>query len=187
MANYVLRRLLGLIPVLFGITLVVFLLMKLIPGDVAQALLGLNARPENVAELRAALGLDQPIYVQYLRWLGRVLQGNFDISLQQRTPVLPYVLERFGNTLVLTAAATLISLVIGLPAGIVAATRQHSWFDRLSMILALLANSMPAFWLGLMAIIVFSLRLKWFPTGGMWPVVGDKTPLATGIDWRAPG
>ena len=85
MATYILRRLLGLIPVLFGISLVVFLLMQLIPGDVAQAMLGLTARPEDVANLREALGLNEPIYVQYVRWLGQVLRGDLGISLQQRT------------------------------------------------------------------------------------------------------
>jgi peptide/nickel transport system permease protein len=177
MGAYVLRRVVGLAPVLLGITLVVFFLMQLIPGDVAQALLGLNARPENVEALREALGLNQPIYVQYLKWVGNVLQGDFGISLQQRTEVLPFILERFGNTLILTLAATLISLLIGLPAGIISATRQYSLFDRFSMVLALIGNSMPAFWLGLMAILVFSLKLGWFPTGGMWPMVGERTPM----------
>ena len=173
MATYVLRRLVGLIPVLFGISLVVFLLMQLIPGDVAQAMLGLTARPEDVANLREALGLNEPIYVQYARWLSQVLHGDLGISLQQRTEVLPFVIERFQNTLLLTAAATLISLLIGIPAGVVSATKQYSLFDRVSMLLALFGNSMPAFWLGLMAILIFSLGLGWFPTGGMWPVVGD--------------
>lgn len=177
MATYVLRRLVGLVSVLIGISVVVFFLMKLIPGDVAQAMLGLTARPEDVARLREALGLNEPIYVQYFKWLGQVLRGDFGISLQQRTEVLPYVLERFQNTLILTAAATLTSLVIGLPAGIISATRQYSLFDRVSMLLALFGNSMPAFWLGLMSILIFSLNLGWLPTSGMWPVIGEQTPL----------
>ena len=176
MATYILRRLLGLIPVLLGISVVVFFLMKLIPGDVAQALLGLTARPQDVANLREALGLNEPIYVQYVKWLSHVLRGDLGISLQQRTEVLPFVLERFQNTLILTAASTVISLAIGLPAGIISATKQYSVYDRVSMLLALFANSMPAFWLGLMAILIFSLKLGWFPTGGMWPMIGDHTP-----------
>ena len=95
--------------------------------------------------------------------------------LQQRTEVLPFVLERFKNTLILTIAATIISLLIGLPTGIISATRQYSVFDRGSMLIALFGNSMPAFWLGLMSILIFSLKLGWFPTGGMYPVVGDET------------
>lgn len=177
MATYVLRRLLGLIPVLLGISLVVFFLMKLIPGDVAQALLGLTARPEDVANLREALGLNQPIWVQYVKWLSHVLRGDLGISLQQRTEVLPFILDRFQNTLILTAAATFISLLIGLPAGIISATKQYSLFDRISMLFALFGNSMPAFWLGLMSILIFSLKLRWLPTGGMWPMVGERTPL----------
>lgn len=177
MATYVLRRLLGLIPVLFGITLVVFFLMQLIPGDVAQALLGLTARPEDVANLREALGLNQPIYVQYVKWLEHVLRGDLGVSLQQRTDVLPFVVHRFENTLLLTATSTLISLLIGLPAGIISATKQYSLFDRISMLLALFGNSMPAFWLGLMSILIFSLKLHWLPTGAMWPMVGPHTPL----------
>ncbi len=177
MATYVLRRLLGLIPVLLGISLVVFFLMKLIPGDVAQALLGLTARPEDVANLREALGLNQPIWVQYVKWLSHVLRGDLGVSLQQRTEVLPFILDRFQNTLILTAASTLISLLIGLPAGIISATKQYSLFDRISMLLALFGNSMPAFWLGLMSILIFSLKLRWLPTGGMWPMVGERTPL----------
>ncbi len=177
MTTFVLRRLLGLIPVLLGITIVVFLLMQLIPGDVAQAMLGLTARPQDVANLRKALGLDQPIYVQYLKWFSHVVRGDLGISLQQRTPVLPFLFHRFQNTLLLTTASTLISLLIGLPAGIISATKQYSVFDRVSMLIALFGNSMPAFWLGLMAILIFSLKLGWLPTGGMWPVVGDHTPL----------
>lgn len=173
MTTFALRRLLGLIPVLLGISVVVFVLMQLIPGDVAQAMLGLTARPQDVANLREALGLNEPLYVQYVKWLGRVLQGDLGISLQQRTAVLPFLLERFQNTLLLTVASTIISLVIGLPAGIVSATRQYSVFDRVSMLIALFGNSMPAFWLGLMSILVFSLKLGWLPTGGMWPMVGD--------------
>lgn len=175
MGAYVIRRLVGLIPVLLGITLVVFFLMQLLPGDVAQAMLGLTARPEDVERLRQALGLNEPIYIQYLKWLSHVLRGDFGISLQQRTEVLPFILERFKNTLILTVAATIISLLIGLPTGIISATRQYSIFDRVSMIIALFGNSMPAFWLGLMSILIFSLRLGWFPTGGMYPVVGDET------------
>lgn len=175
MTNYILSRLLALILVLWGISIVVFLLMHLVPGDPALALLGPMATPENLAELRAGLGLDQPIPVQYVRWFTKVLQGDFGTSIQQRTPVLPLLLERFWNTLILTVTAVLISTLIGIPAGVVSATRQYSLFDRLSMLLALFGNSMPAFWLGLMSILIFALRLRWFPASGMWPIVGDQT------------
>ncbi len=175
MAVYILRRLVALIPVLLGISLLVFLLLQLVPGDPALALLGPMARPEDLENLRKGLGLDQPLPVQYFRWLGNVLQGDLGRSIQQRSPVLDILTERYVNTLVLTVAATLVSLVIGIPAGIISATRQYSIFDRISMLLALFGNSMPAFWLGLMSILIFSLRLRWFPAAGMWPITGDRT------------
>lgn len=177
MGAYVLRRIAALIPVLLGISLVAFLLLQLVPGDPALALLGPMARPENLAELRNALGLNEPIVVQYLRWLGRVLQGDLGTSIQLRTPVLPLLLERFANTLILTVAATIIATLIGVAAGVLSATRQFSLFDRVSMILALFGNSMPAFWLGLMAILIFSLHLGWFPASGMWPITGERNLL----------
>jgi peptide/nickel transport system permease protein len=172
---YTVRRVLGLIPVLIGMSIVVFFLMNLLPGDVAQAMLGLQARPEDLENMRRALGMDQPIYVQYLRWLSHIVRGDLGMSLQQRTPVLPFIFDRFMNTLILTTAAMFFAVLIGLPAGIISATRQYSAFDRISMLVALFGNSMPAFWLGLMSILVFSLWLGWFPVSGMWPIVGDRT------------
>lgn len=175
MTTYILRRLFALVFVLLGISVVVFLLLQLVPGDPALALLGPTATPENLAALRAGLGLDQPIPVQYVRWLGKIVQGDFGTSIQQHTAVLPLLLERFWNTLILTVTSVIISTAIGIPAGVISATRQYSFFDRLSMLLALFGNSMPAFWLGLMSILIFGLRLKWFPVAGMWPIVGDHT------------
>lgn len=175
MTSYILSRLFALILVLLGISVVVFLLLQLVPGDPALALLGPMATQENLADLRAGLGLDQPILVQYVRWFSKVIQGDFGTSIQQRTPVLPLLLERFWNTMILTVTAVLISTLIGIPAGVISATRQYSFFDRLSMLLALFGNSMPAFWLGLMSILIFGLRLRWFPASGMWPIVGDHT------------
>jgi peptide/nickel transport system permease protein len=172
---YTIRRILGLIPVLLGMSIVVFFLMNLLPGDVAQAMLGLQARPEDLENMRRSLGLDQPIYVQYFRWLSHIVQGDLGRSLQQNTDVLPFILQRFGNTVVLTTAAMFFAVLIGLPAGIISATKQYSAFDRISMLVALFGNSMPAFWLGLMAILIFSLWLGWFPVSGMWPVVGERT------------
>jgi ABC-type dipeptide/oligopeptide/nickel transport system permease component len=175
MIGFIVRRLIALIPVLIGISFIAFFLLQLVPGDPALALLGPMARPEDLAALRTALGLDQPILVQYLRWMGRVLQGDLGVSIQLRSPVLPILIERFGNTLILTVAAVLISTVIGVAAGVISATRQFSFFDRASMIFALFGNSMPAFWLGLMAILIFSLNLGWFPAAGMWPITGPRT------------
>jgi peptide/nickel transport system permease protein len=177
MGVYILRRIMALIPVLLGISLIVFLMLKLVPGDPAQALLGLMASKEDLEALRTALGLHDPLPVQYFRWLSRILQGDFGLSIQQHAPVLPILLDRYVNTIILTVAAVLIATVMGVLAGVISAIRQYSIFDRISMLLALFGNSMPAFWLGLMAILVFSLGLRWFPASGMWPITGPRTPL----------
>jgi peptide/nickel transport system permease protein len=176
MQRYVLGRLLLALPVLLGVSIVVFLMIKLVPGDPAYAILGPQAQPQDVQQLRQALGFDQPLPVQYWRWLSRALQGDLGRSLELREPVVDLVLSRFKNTLILTACSMLISLAVGLSAGIVSATRQYSWLDRLTMVLALFGNSMPAFWLGLVLILIFSLGLGWFPTGGMYSLRGSGGP-----------
>ena len=175
MLVYITHRCAALIPVLVGISVVVFSLLQLVPGDPALAMLGPMARQEDLVQLRVSLGLDQSKPVQYLKWLINVLHGDFGISIQQRSPVFPIVMERFVNTLLLTVAAIVVSIVVGVPAGMVAATRRHSIIDRVSMMLALFGNSMPAFWLGLMSILVFSLYLQWLPASGMWSISGSRT------------
>jgi ABC-type dipeptide/oligopeptide/nickel transport system permease component len=161
------------LPVLLGISIVVFLMLKLVPGDPAIALLGPQAEPRDIETLREAWGLNQPIHRQYLVWLGNVLRGDLGLSLEERLPVSALVLTRFRNTAILTAASVLISCAIGLTAGVLSATRPRSIFDRITMILALFANSMPAFWLGLVLILVFSLRLGLFPVSGMQSIRGE--------------
>ena len=177
MTRYVLRRLLLTIPVLWGASLVVFLLIQLIPGDAASVLLGSEATPDAVASLRQQMGLDDPIHVQYVRWLARVLQGDLGTSLQTGAPVRDVLLGKFQNTLLLAAAAMLIATVGGVVAGVTSAVRRRSLFDRVAMVVALFGNSMPAFWLGLILILVFGLGLGWLPTGGMQSVRGGDGPL----------
>jgi peptide/nickel transport system permease protein len=172
MLQYIGQRLLLTLPVLFGVSLVVFLMLKLIPGDPAVALLGPQAEPADVALLRQALGLDEPIYVQYLRWVGRTVQGDLGMSLEFKEPVLGLVLSRFKNTLILTTASVLLSALLGVIAGVTSATRQYSLLDRVTMVLALFGNSMPAFWLGLVLIFCFALALPWFPVSGMYALRG---------------
>ncbi len=173
MTRYILRRLLQTIPVLWGASLIVFLLIRLIPGDAATVMLGSDATPENVAALRDQLGLNEPLAVQYWHWLQKVLQFDLGISIQTREPVFTTLLAKFQNTLVLTLAAMLIATVVGVSAGVVSATRRHSVFDRVAMVVALFGNSMPAFWLGLILVLTFGLGLAWFPTGGMYSIRGD--------------
>lgn len=173
MTRYILRRLLQTIPVLWGASLIVFLLIRLIPGDAASVLLGSDATPDAVAALRQQMGLNDPLPVQYGQWLGKVIHGDLGFSVQTRAPVLGLLVGKFQNTLLLTTAAMLLATVVGVSAGVISATRRYSIFDRVAMLTALFGNSMPAFWLGLILILAFSLGLGWLPTGGMQSVRGD--------------
>ena len=175
MKTYVLQRVLTALPVLFGVSIVVFGMVKLIPGDVASTLLGAEATPTQVEELRRSLGLDRPLHEQYAIWLGRALQGDLGQSIEMRQPVSSLLVERFKNTLILTVAAIVFAATLGMLAGIISATRQYSWLDRLVMLLALFGNSMPSFWLGIVLILVFSLGFGWFPASGMYSVRGDRS------------
>ncbi len=170
--GYVLRRLLLAVPVLFGVSLLVFAVMHLAPGDPAAIMLGAQATREDVERLHRELGLDRPFPVQYAQWLGRVLRGDLGRSIPLGREVLPEVLVRFKATLILTGGALLVALAIGVPAGIVSATRQYSWLDRISMAVAVTGVSLPVFWTGIMLIIVFSLTLRWLPSAGMFSPYG---------------
>jgi peptide/nickel transport system permease protein len=174
---YVIRRLLLALPVLFGVSLLVFGVLHLAPGDPAAIMLGAQATREDVERLRHDLGLDQPLPAQYARWLGHVLRGDLGRSIPLGREVLPEVLLRFKATLVLTAGALLIAILIGLPAGILSATRQYSWLDRLSMGVAVTGVSLPVFWTGIMLIIVFALGLRWLPSAGMTSPYGKTGVL----------
>jgi peptide/nickel transport system permease protein len=158
--------------VLVGVSLLVFAVMHLSPGDPAAIMLGAQATREDVERLHRDLGLDRALSVQYARWMGRVLQGDLGRSIPLGREVLPEVLVRFKATLILTGGALLVALVIGVPAGIVSATRQYTWLDRLSMGIAVTGVSLPVFWTGIMLIIVFSLTLRWLPSAGMFSPYG---------------
>ncbi len=177
MASYVARRLLYALPVLFGISVIVFLVISLIPGDPATAILGSFATPENVERLNRQLGLDRPLPVQYLTWLGGVLDGDFGRSFTLNRPVLDELADRAGPTLILAATALVLCAILGLAAGTVAAVHQYGWPDRILSILVLIGISTPSFWLGLMLIVLFSITLGWFPTGDMYSLFGGGGPL----------
>lgn len=155
-----------LVPVLFGVTLVSFSLLHLVPGDPAELLAGLEATREDVDRIRTEYGLDQPLVVQYLRFVGDAVRGDLGISIQSRHPVLTLLLQRLAFTLQLSMVSILVASAIGLVAGIISATRQYSFFDTFSMLGALFGISMPIFWLGLLLILVFAVRLHWLPSGG---------------------
>jgi peptide/nickel transport system permease protein len=171
--TYALQRLLGLIPVLFGISIVIFLTMKLIPGDVARALLGPMATDQSLAQLRQALGLDQPIHVQYAKWLWRALHGDLGLSPIVHKPVLELLLPKFGNTLILAGASFALAAVGGVGVGVLAAARQQTPVDRAAMGASLVVGNMPPFWLGLVLIVVFAIDLRWLPSLGMYSSRGD--------------
>ena len=172
MSTYVLHRLLQLVPVLFGISLVVFLIMALVPGDPALAILGPFATPESLATLRTDLGLDQPLWRRYLTWLGNVAYGDFGRSVTLERPVIDEIRERIGPTLLLGATALLLAVALGLAAGLVAAAHERRWPDRLLTMVVLLGISTPQFWLGLLLILVFGIWLRWLPVSGMVAVYG---------------
>lgn len=166
MWSYVLRRLLGLVPVLFGITLLVFLFLQLIPGDPAQAILGERGTPEQLEALREKLGLNKPLYVQYLTFVKNILTGDLGTSAVSTIPVAEELKRRWPATFELALAATLVAVVFGIPVGILAAVRKNSLLDTLSMSLSLVGVSMPVFWLGLLLVYFFAVNLHWLPTGG---------------------
>jgi len=172
MFRFVVARVLATIPVLIGVSLVVFLTMKLIPGDAAEVLAGPQATKEQVELIRQSLGLDRPFYLQYVTWLGRAARGDLGRSVQLAAPVTEMVLDRLKNTLVLALAAALLAVSLGVPIGILSATRQSSFIDRASVVLALFGNSMPTFWLGLVFILVLSLHFGLFPSNGMYSLRG---------------
>jgi len=167
MWSYVIKRLLATIPIFIGLSLIVFFIMSMIPGDPAQALLGAWATPENVARINQELGLNKPVWQQYLIWVNNMLHGDFGRSYVLNRPVIDEVIQRFSATLILGGTALLLSTVLGLLAGIFSAVRQFGWGDRLITLLVLIGISLPSFWIGLLMIMLFAVQLPWFPASGM--------------------
>ena len=172
MGAFLARRLAGVVPVIFGVSIVIFMLIQLAPGDAATVLLGPQASEAAKIELRHTLGLDRPLVLQYVVWLARTLSGNFGTSIATQLPVATLVVPRFLNTLILTFGSLMLAVAIGYAVGLFAALRSHSLFDRLSMSLALLAGSAPPFWLGLILVLLFAIQLRWLPVSGMQDMAG---------------
>ena len=166
MIAYVIRRIVMLIPVLFGVVLISFSLLHLVPGDPAQILAGEQATAEDVARIRAEYGLDKPLLVQFGHFVWNAARGDLGISIQSRHPVSELLFQRLAFTLQLSLASILVASAIGLLAGIISSTRQYSIFDTASMLGALFGISMPIFWLGILLILVFSVKLHLLPSGG---------------------
>ena len=173
MKAYILRRLLHLIPVLFLTSVIVFLLVYLIPGDPAQTILGPDARPEQLKAVRQEMGLDKPLPLQYLIWLGRALRGNFGKSFINDYTTLQLILMKLPVTLDLTVASFLVALAISLPLGVLSAIRPRGWINWFSFYYNALAMAVPTFWLGILLVLVFGLQLKLLPTSGYVPFFSD--------------
>jgi len=180
MGKYIIQRILIAIPVLFGVTIVAFFIMTLAPGDAVDMLISPGLSAEDIALKKQSLGLDQPVMVQYVRWLQEMLRGNLGYSFTNRQPVTERIFDRFGPTFTLAMTATLISYMIAIPIGILSAVRQYSALDYSATIFSFLGVSIPSFFFGLLMIYFFSLKLDLFPTGGMQSI-GKEFSLADRI------
>lgn len=167
MIRYILRRTLFLIPVMLGVSFIVFSLIHFTPGDAAVVILGESAPPEAIEALRAEMGLNDPFLVQYGRYVFNVVTKlDFGSSYVSRRPVFNEIIQQFPNTIKLAALAVTVAIFIGIPAGVIAATHQNKWIDNVTMFFSLLGVSMPIFWQGILLILVFSLTLQWLPSSG---------------------
>ncbi len=166
MLHYVLKRLYSTVPVLIGISLLLFFMLRMLPGDPAQVLAGQMATPEEIETIRQQLGLDRPIHVQYATFLSRLARLDLGRSARTQNPVTEEVWARLPNTVLLAVVAISLACLFGIPAGIISAVRPYSWLDYLFTMAALFGISMPVFWLGLMLVVVFAVILQWLPAGG---------------------
>jgi peptide/nickel transport system permease protein len=167
MGNYVVRRLLAYVPVLFGISILVFGLMRLIPGDAVSVMMGqIRMEPETEESLRRLFGIDKPIWRQYTDWMGAMLQGDMGVSIRSGRPVTTEIGVSIGPTVQLAVAAAIIGCLIAIPAGVISAVRQYSLADTIVTLSSYLGISMPVFWLGTLLILLFSVKLSWLPAGG---------------------
>ncbi len=188
--KFLVRRLLLTIPILFLVSVLTFSLIHMIPGDPARVILGQEATPEAYEALRKELGLDKPIVVQYVSWVGNVVQGDLGLSITDRVPVTELIAQRLPATIQLTIGTFIVAILIAFPAGILAAVRRGTMVDYTSTFVALGGMSIPSFWLAMMAIIYFSVELGWLPASGYVPFSVDPVQnimamilpcLATGL------
>lgn len=170
MITILLQRSLGLLFVLLGVSFIVSVSLRAIPGDPAIMIAGLEARPEELQLIREQLGLDKPVLVQFMNWLWGVIRGDFGNSLLTGRPVFPLLVERFWHTFQLAVIASILAIIIGVLVGVFTAWRRYSILDNVVMVLSLIGVSMPGFWLGIMLILIFAVNLRWLPAGsaGTW-------------------
>jgi peptide/nickel transport system permease protein len=166
MGRYIIRRLVQMVPVVLGVTIVVFFMLRLVPGDPATIMLGNRATPENVAHLKKSVGLDKPLLVQYGYFMKNMAKGDLGESIFYRQPVLSLIWDRVPKTLFLTVYATILALLITIPFGLLSALKKDRWPDQVIRGFLLISLSMPSFWVGLMLLLLFSVRFHVFPTAG---------------------
>ncbi len=188
MYKYILKRLVLLVPVLFGVSFIVFAIMSMTPGDPASVILGPTATMKDMQQLNEELGYNRPFLVRYISFVVNAAQGDFGKSYRSQTPVFDEIFTRFPTTLKLAIGSILLATLLGIPIGIFSAVRQYSWFDMTSTVIAMFLASVPQFWLGLMAILVFSVTLGWLPSIGLstlkhyiLPVLTLSLPTAANI------
>lgn len=170
MSGYFIRRIVGLIPVLLLVGVTAFFLVHIIPGDPAAVMLGADATPLQIEQIRQEMGLNKPLYVQFVIWIGKVVRGDLGESYFLGRSVTSALIERLPATISLAVASLFIAVLIGVPAGIIAAINQNKFMDQAVMVMALIGVSVPSFWLGLTLMLVFSVNLRWFPSGGYVPL-----------------
>ncbi len=170
MTTYVIRRLIQMIPVVFLAAALVFVIFRLVPGDPVQFLLGANPNPEAVVALRRQFGLDQPVVVQFVRWLGQAIQGNLGVSYINGQSVVSLTLEKLPATLELAILGMFFGSLIGIPAGLITALKQDTWIDMIARVFSLLGFCTPRYWLGILLVILFTLTFNWLPPGGYVPL-----------------
>lgn len=176
MIKMILKRIFQLIPVLLITMSMTFVITRVLPGNPAVSILGPQATAEDIAKMEEEMGLHDPMPVQYINYMKRILTGDLGTSYRYNRPVADLIFEKLPNTLQIALASLIIALLIGVPVGIISAVKQYSVFDYISMIAALIGVSMPSFWLGLMLVLIFSVNLGWFPTMGMGAIsngIGD--------------
>ncbi len=166
MLQYLIKRLLSVIPVLIGMSILLFVMLRALPGDPAQVLAGQMAQPEDIQLIRVQLGLDKPIYVQYGKFVLNLIKLDLGRSARTRNPVIEEIWARLPNTILLSVVAIFLACLFGIPAGVVSAIRPYTWVDYLVTSTSLFGVSMPVFWLGLMLVVIFSVTLGWLPAGG---------------------
>jgi peptide/nickel transport system permease protein len=177
MLGYLLRRVLAAIPVMGVVALVVFLLLRLTPGDPAAILAGDNATPVQLERIRTSLGLNEPLYVQFVTWIGKLLHGDLGVSLISNVPVLKMISQRIEPSISIAVATIILSVLIAVPLGVIAAWKQGTWIDRFVMGLSVLGFSVPVFVIGYVLIQLFAIDLRWLPVQGFKSITGGLGPF----------